>query len=166
MSGTEIVARYSDAARPLVVIGIGNDYRGDDAAGLEVARRIRDAGLGGVTVLEIGGDPTRLLHYWDHVPRVIVIDAVSSGSQPGTIRSFDALNERLPNIFGPHLTTHGIGVVECVELARSLDQLPEHLTIYGIECRVFDVGTALSPEVARAVEETATRIVSREAHSR
>jgi len=154
-----------ESARPLVVIGIGNDYRGDDAAGLEVARRICHADLDGVTVLEIGDDPTRLLHYWNHAPEVMVIDAVSSGSEPGTILSFDALTERIPNFFGPHLTTHRIGVVECIDLARSLDQLPEHLTVYGIEGRRFDMGTDLSPEVARAIEEVAVRIVSRRAHS-
>ena len=36
----------------LVLIGIGNQFRRDDAAGLEVARRLRQAQPLGVTVLE------------------------------------------------------------------------------------------------------------------
>jgi hydrogenase maturation protease len=44
-----------------VVVGVGNDWRGDDAAGLVVARRLREAGI---PTVEVGGDPAALLDAW------------------------------------------------------------------------------------------------------
>ncbi|MGW3353039.1 hypothetical protein ACWDA3_57945 [Nonomuraea rubra] len=41
-----------------VVIGLGNDWRGDDGVGLATARLLR--GLG-VPVVENGGDPAKLI---------------------------------------------------------------------------------------------------------
>lgn len=44
-----------------VIIGIGNADRGDDAVGLVVARKVRDAAPAGVTVTELDGDQLALL---------------------------------------------------------------------------------------------------------
>jgi hydrogenase maturation protease len=52
--------------RLVIGIGIGNPDRGDDAVGLAVARRVRDAAPGGVTVKELDGDQLTLLDEWDH----------------------------------------------------------------------------------------------------
>ena len=60
----------------MLVIGLGNAARGDDAAGLIAARR-----LGGV---EHEGDPLALLDLWDGADCAVVIDAVSSGVEAGT----------------------------------------------------------------------------------
>ena len=63
------------------MIGVGNAGRGDDAAGLLVARR-----LGGI---ELEGDPSALLDLFDGVDEAVVIDGVRSGAEPGTVHRFD-----------------------------------------------------------------------------
>jgi hydrogenase maturation protease len=69
-----------------LVIGIGNPDRGDDAAGLAVARRVRAAAARrDVTVTELIGDQLALLDIWDGVKDVYVIDAVCSGGAPGSV---------------------------------------------------------------------------------
>jgi Ni,Fe-hydrogenase maturation factor len=40
---------------PILVIGVGNAFRGDDAVGLIVARRLRRSGAKGLTVIEESG---------------------------------------------------------------------------------------------------------------
>ena len=126
-----------------LVIGVGNRWRGDDAAGLVVARR-----LGG---LEHEGDATTLVDAWRAGDDVVIVDAASSGAPPGTVRRFDALAAPLP---AAHLrsSTHAFGVTDAVELARALGRLPATLRVIAIEGAGFTAGDRLSDAVAGAVD--------------
>ncbi len=140
-----------------LVIGIGNDYRRDDAVGLVVARRIRQSHLAGVAVLEQSGEGTALMEAWRDAGTVIVVDAVQSGAAPGTIHRLDTQAQKIPASFF-HYSTHAFSVAEAVELARALNQLPPRLILYGIEGKDFAAGEKLSPEVAAAVDELLARV--------
>jgi hydrogenase maturation protease len=133
-----------------LVIGIGNPDRGDDAAGVQVARKVH----GGRTIE--WADCSVLMELWDSHDDVIIVDAMNSGLPPGTVCRFDALNEQLPAHAFP--STHAFGVAETVELARSLGRLPKRLTIYGIEVSDLELGAHLSEEVADAVVRLAGEI--------
>jgi hydrogenase maturation protease len=141
----------------LTLIALGNPWRGDDAAGLEVARRLRGRLPDGVCLLEHEGEPLGLVEAWSGAPAVIVLDAVSSGAPPGTIHRLDARRERLPaELFRG--STHAFGLAEAIELARVLDRLPERLLVYGVEGASFTAGAGLSPEVERAVAALAEEL--------
>jgi hydrogenase maturation protease len=148
------VQRVAEAGadKLLALIGIGNQFRGDDAAGLEVARRLRLTGPPGVTILEQEGEPTSLIEAWSEVEEALVIDAVSSGSLPGTIHRFEGTAEPLPaELFRP--STHAMGLAEAVELGRELNRLPARLVIYGIEGESFEAGKGLTRVVQDAVAQ-------------
>ena len=141
-----------------IVFGVGNEWRGDDGAGLVVARRIRDLGSADVTVVEVEGDCSGLVGAWTDADEVIVIDAVSSGAAPGTIQRFaGAIPREAPRL---RSSTHGFGVADAVELGRSLGRLPRVLRVYGIEGREFGVGRELSPEVRDAAHQLADELVA------
>lgn len=146
----------SEPHRPIqsataLVIGIGNEYRRDDGAGLIAARRIAAMNPPGTQVVEAGGEGATLIETWQDAPVVILIDAVSSGAPAGTLHRIDAHSQPLPRDFFHH-STHAFGVAEAIELARALDRLPPCLIVYGIEGKDFAAGTGLSVEVARTVE--------------
>jgi hydrogenase maturation protease len=135
----------------ILVIGIGNPDRGDDAAGLAVAQRIRALTKPGeVTVRELVGDQLALLDAWTGATEVYLVDAVCSGGTPGTVYQFgaaDALTERFT-----HRGTHTFSLTDVVELAHALDRLPRHLAGYGIEGAAFEVGAPMSSRVRDAVD--------------
>ena len=136
------------------VIGVGNELRGDDAAGLAVIRLL-DGANAELRVCE--GEPISLLDAWQGVERVVLVDAMRSGAPPGTVRVIEVGDEPLP----PELSqpsTHLLGVAEAVELARSLDRLPPHLIVYAIEGERFDAGAPLTTPVANAAEQVAAEI--------
>jgi hydrogenase maturation protease len=143
----------------VVVIGIGNQYRRDDAAGLEAVRRIREAAPARVEVVELEDEPTSLIDAWDKAGTVYIVDAVSSGGDPGTVYRFDARAEPPPAQFR-HRGTHAFSVGDVVELARALDRLPCRLVAYGIEGGRFGAGEGLSPAVERAVREAADQLLA------
>ena len=139
-------------SKVLALIGIGNQFRRDDAAGLEVAHRLRVAHPTGVRILEQEGEPTSLIEAWSGADEVLVVDGVYSGAAPGTLHRFDAREGPLPaELFKS--STHALGVAEAVELARELDRLPARLVVYGIEGESFGVGEGLTPIVEQAVEK-------------
>jgi hydrogenase maturation protease len=108
-------------------------------------------------VLECAGGATALLEAWQGEPVVVVVDAMSTGSAAGTVRRLDASREPLrAELFRG--SSHGLGLAEAVELARSLGQLPPSLVIYGIEGTDFGLGTRLSYPVECAVREAALLI--------
>ncbi|HEX6523409.1 MAG TPA: hydrogenase maturation protease [Streptosporangiaceae bacterium] len=126
--------------------------------GLAVAGRIREAALPDVGVILMDGDQLALLDAWADADDVYVVDAVCSGSPPGTVFCFDAADP-LPARFG-HRGTHTFSLADVVELARALGALPAHLTGYGIEGNRFDVGAAPSMETGQAVKIVAGRLLA------
>jgi hydrogenase maturation protease len=132
-----------------MVIGVGNPWRGDDRAGLEVARRV-----GGI---EHEGDCTRLVDAWAGEADVVVVDAAAPGRAPGAVHRFDAVAGPLPAAT-LRSSTHAFGVADAVELGRALGRLPRVLRVYAIEGREFALGAPMSPEVERAVAELARQL--------
>jgi len=141
-----------------LIIGLGNEYRGDDAVGLIVARRLREAAPESVRVLEESGEGAALLESWQDADAVILIDAVHSGAKPGTIHRFDAHVQPIARKFF-RFSTHAFGVAEAVELARALGRVPPRLIVYGVEGKRFEAGVGLSPDVEAAVQEVAERVL-------
>jgi hydrogenase maturation protease len=137
-----------------MVIGVGNAWRGDDAAGLAVARRLRELSPAGMEVHEHEGEATGLVETWANAGHVIVVDAAASGAAAGTVRRFDATARPLP-ARALRSSTHAFGVPDAIELARALGRLPGRLEVCAIEGADFAAGGTLTPAVARAVEELA-----------
>jgi hydrogenase maturation protease len=140
-----------------LIIGLGNEYRSDDAVGRVVARKLHAESLDGVRILEETGEGATLIEAWRGADFVILIDAVHSGGEPGAIYRIEAHAEEIPRSFF-HYSTHAFSVSEAVELARALGQLPQRLVVYGIEGKNFVSGIGLSPEIETAAEETARRV--------
>jgi hydrogenase maturation protease len=134
-------------AIPTLIIGIGNDYRGDDAVGLIAARALREKRLPNVEIVEQSGDGVSLMQSWVGAAVVILIDAVYGGREAGTIYRLDASHEPISvESFGA--SSHLFGVGQAIEMARTLGELPPQLIIYGIEGASYTMGAALSPQVA------------------
>jgi hydrogenase maturation protease len=144
----------------LIVIGVGNAWRGDDGAGLAVARRLRELSPAGVEVHEIEGDATALMDVWFGADRVVVVDAAQSGAAPGTVRRFDVRAAALPARL-LRSSTHAFGVPDAIELARALGRLPATVDVYAIEGASFAAGDGLTPSVERAAEALALALGAR-----
>ena len=67
----------------IVVIGVGNEYRSDDGAGIAVARRLRMLFPTGVTVLEESGEGAALIEAWKGATWVIAGGRSSFGRDAG-----------------------------------------------------------------------------------
>ena len=134
-----------------VLIGIGNPDRGDDAAGWAVADRVTSW-----RVERRQGGSFDVVDVWGARDEVVIVDAMRSDAEPGTVKRFDAINETLP--VGAFSSTHSFGPAAVVELARALDRLPESLLVIGIEADDMSMGKRMSPPVAEAVDAVAKEL--------
>jgi hydrogenase maturation protease len=143
-----------------VVIGMGNTFRRDDGAGVEVARRLRRLAPSDVTVLEHDGEPAGLLDAWEGADVAYVVDSVR-GDNPGAVHHLQLSAHHAIPAGHDQGSTHTLGLGEAVELARVLDRLPPTLTIIGIEGVDFSTGEGLSQEVGRATVAVANDLAQR-----
>lgn len=151
----------AERSKPMrvVVIGIGSETHGDDAAGLLVAAELRRMGLG-AEVRVSSGDPGELLALWEGADAAILVDAACSGGDPGSVYRFVVSNGPLPAHMGGAASSHSLGVPDAIELGRALGALPATLIVYAIEAEALRTEAPLSKRVARAIERAAQQIAA------
>jgi len=128
------------------VIGVGHDDRADDAAGPIVARMVAPHLPDGWSAMQHHGDLTALVDLCEGMDEVVLVDAVVSGAPVGSIHHVNLLDESLPPLAAAG-STHGIGLVEAVALARTLGRAPGRVTLVGLEASRVAVGDTMSLEV-------------------
>ncbi len=137
----------------IVVAGLGNSYRGDDAVGPLVAELFARSSA---DVRDVGplAEPLDLLGRFDGADLVIVIDAVRSGAPRGTVRVIDVeLHSSHDDETLGVTSTHGIGLVGVLRLAHAVGCAPRRLVLVAVEGDAFELGATMSDEVRSAVPE-------------
>ncbi|WP_327117495.1 hydrogenase maturation protease [Nocardia sp. NBC_01730] len=135
--------------RSAVVIGLGNQYRGDDAVGPTVVSELQRYRLPNVELTLCDGEPVGLLEAWSGVDLAILVDAVlCEPSDPGRIWL-----STMDNLHGVthSASSHTLGVPEALLLGRALDRIPGKLIVVAVEAANLDLGLGLSAPVAAAV---------------
>jgi hydrogenase maturation protease len=122
-----------------------------------VAERVRSR-RPDVEIVVHRGDVLDLCEAWDGAELAVVVDAIASNEAPGTIRRFDVRGATPPDA-AFRGSTHSFGVGDAVALAFAVGALPARLVVYGVVGSCFDLGHAVSPPVARAVDELVERIL-------
>ncbi len=142
-----------------LVLYLGNPIVENDQLGLIAGRRAasRLAGRPGVAAREFTGSPLDLLADCGSVQRLLLIDTVCTGGEPGTIHVYDE-GELLAH--GGDFYPHGLNVPQAIALARRLQvPVPEQISLIGIEVPpVKRFGEGPSPELACRVEEICAHV--------
>ncbi|NKY88510.1 hydrogenase maturation protease [Nocardia veterana] len=144
--------------RRAVVIGVGNEYRRDDAVGPVVVHRLERLGIPDVSVAVCDGEPTGLLDLWAGADLAVVVDAVlCEPSTPGRIwrTTIEALRGRTYAA-----SSHALGIPDAVPLGRILGRVPAELVVVAVEAEVVDLGVGLSDPVAAAVPEVLAAVLT------
>ncbi len=135
----------------VLVIGVGNAWRGDDAVGLQAARRLRVSLGPSVEVIDAEGDGLALLDLMEGIDHVILIDAVKGGGQPGTTVRLDlSVGSRWGTVVP--CSTHAMGIADAIDLARALGRLPKQIILYGIEIESVESGAPISDAVREGLD--------------
>lgn len=143
----------------VLIIGVGNPFKRDDGVGPAVASDVRAKAGPGARVLIRAGEGTDLIESWTPEDEVIIVDAMHSGAEPGTILRIDALAGPFP-VEKFRLSSHSFGVAEAIEVARAIQRLPRSLVVFGVEISDLDDGEGLSDRVAASVPEAVAMVLT------
>jgi hydrogenase maturation protease len=142
----------------ILVAGIGNIFLGDDAFGVEVARRLARAELpDGVEVADFGIRGLDLAYALQaDYDAAVFVDTAPRGERPGTISVIE------PELGGDEVAidTHGMDPVRVLGLARALGRVPPRVLVVACEPERIvhgehdeDLVGELSEPVRAAVDE-------------
>ena len=156
-----------------LVLGLGNPIRGDDGVGWRVAEAVQaflamkseskdphpalpQAGRELIEVDMLPGGGLNLMERLVGYDRAILVDAMQSGKEPGSVKVFPL--EALENPSAGHLgSTHETNLLTALEIGRNLGaHLPAvgAIMVVAVEAQpVFEFSEQLSQPVAKAVPE-------------
>lgn len=126
---------------------------GDDAAGLLLARLVRQAPLADWELLQGGAMPENYLHQVRCLApeQVLIVDAAEMGLLPGAVRLVGEEQIDSPEL----LTTHTLPLTFLIQALREF--VPQ-VALLGIQPEIVAFGYPVSLAVQRAVEQVYTRL--------
>jgi hydrogenase maturation protease len=147
----------------LTIIGCGNPNRGDDGVGVAIAQRLQtylaDHPIPEVQVFDCGTAGIEVMFRAKGSDRLIIIDASSTGSEPGAI--FEVPGAELESLANPNYNLHDFRWDHALAAGRKLFAIfPEDVTVYLIEAEHLGFSLELSPVVARSSEIVFSKIVA------
>ena len=148
------------------IVGVGNPYRGDDGVGPYVLAGLAHA-LPEANLIISDGEVSGLLTVFESCSELILVDAMdgsATGVPAGTLVHLDGNDEALAES-GLRTSTHAMGVAQAIALARSLNSLPEMLTVTAIAGESFSPGEGLSAAVGLAADRLIQQLIEQYAHA-
>jgi len=135
----------------VIVIGVGNEMRGDDAFGLRLVRRMKGASEAyGAEYIEGGTVGLDLLRYFEKAACLILVDAMDLGLEGGTVLLLG--EEEIASTFGDHpLSPHDVKLPELVRIAARMGVKPLHIALVAVQVVQTTRGAGLSPQVEAAL---------------
>ncbi|MGO9132806.1 MAG: hydrogenase maturation protease [Methylovirgula sp.] len=145
----------------LVVIGCGNLNRSDDGAGVAVIRALsesRPVSSDAVKLFDAGTGGMEILFQARGARKLVIVDACTSGSEPGAI--FEVPGQELEGPPKQSFNLHDFRWDHALYAGRRIfaDQFPDEVTVFLIEAASLDFGLELTPVVQAAVTKVAARI--------
>jgi hydrogenase maturation protease len=145
----------------ILVLGIGQSLRGDDAAGLEAvhlwqAKHPNTAARVQVGYSELPG--LALLDLFVGMDAAILLDAVQSTKSAGSVIQLGP--DDLASFTPEAGSAHGWGVAETLQLGLALNPAlaQVRMTLIGIVGKDFSLGAGLSPQVRKAMGKAAAMV--------
>ena len=148
----------SGASPRITVLGVGNEFRSDDAAGVLVARILSNRECARDTehllIIEAGHAPENttgeLRRFAPDL--VLIIDAADMDETPGTVRWIPE-----ESIDGMSASTHSLPLSMLARYLRL--EMNCGVALLGIQPGSNEVGEQISPEIVRAVNETVDTLI-------
>lgn len=133
-----------------LILGLGNPILSDDAAGLEVARRVHTLlGRKDIDLIEAATAGLQTLQLLLGYERAVIIDVIPDEEHIGKVYRLS------PQQFGDPSSgaTHGVGLGQAIQWGRKAGlDVPQTVTIYAIAVKdPWTFGEKLTPQMAKAL---------------
>jgi len=141
-----------------LVIGLGNELRGDDGIGPKIIEEMSNTLLAdSIKLINAGADPFIVLDCLRQKNPVVIIDCAEMGKEPGEVVSFSADESRLKQM-DQLISLHGFGLAEIYRMAKAIGPVAE-CTIIAVQPKSIKFNTGLSAEVEKSINQIKNQVI-------
>ena len=139
--------------KKIVIVGVGNLLLKDEGVGIHVLHTLKDASLPADVDLELidGGTSPNVFYLLEGADKLIIIDAVVGGGDPGSIYRFRANDITVEDKY--ILSVHQIGLLEGLKMMEHIGSKPKDMVIIGVEPKEMGWGLELSSELQQKIPQ-------------
>jgi hydrogenase maturation protease len=143
----------------ILVLGLGNLVMSDDSIGVRVVQGLmaRYRFPPGVVLLDGGTLGLDLLPHLEGVDRLLVVDAVETGSAAGTLVRL--AGDDIPLALATKVSPHQMGLKDLLTVADLQGHSPGEMVLWGVQPGSIEMAMELSPEVAAAAAPLEERVL-------
>lgn len=147
----------------LSIIGCGNPNRSDDGVGVYVVQQLmayhREHPNPGVQLYDSGTGGMDVMFQARGSDALIIVDANSSDSEPGTI--FEVPGEELENIPEPSYNLHDFRWDNALFAGRKIfkETFPTEVKVFLIEAADLSLAVGMSPAVISAADSVVAKLI-------
>jgi hydrogenase maturation protease len=143
-----------------VVIGLGNPLMADDGVGIAALERLRAAGPpAGVELVDGGTWGMNLLPVIEAAGRVLFMDAIDAGGDPGTLHVLE--RAQIPRYLATKISPHQVDLRDVLALAELRGNLPEQTVAVGLQPQRVEMSCGLSDAVETRLDDLVAVVTQR-----
>jgi hydrogenase maturation protease len=138
--------------RRTAVLGIGNPLCRDDGIGIRIIQTMRENGkFDNVELIDGGTAPDILSLLDESVTKLIIVDALKGGSNPGSIYRLEIHDENISE--ESPVSLHGIGILDSLLMMKKLNMRRPEVILIGVEPVDTSHGLKLSDQLETIVPD-------------
>lgn len=145
----------------ITLIGLGNLLMRDEGVGVQAVRALeaRYEIPPGLEIVDGGTCGLDLLPFIEDRDRVLFVDAVNFGKEPGYIGVLE--NREIPAFFTRKESLHHLGLMDVLASAQLLDIAPRDICLIGIQPHLMETGLELSELLQAKLTQLLARILAK-----
>ena len=141
-------------------MGVGNLLLKDEGLGVHVAQMLMGRDFPADIDVEIidGGVSSDAFLTMGDVDKLIVVDAVLGGCEPGAVYRFNPDDVKIEDEV--ELSVHQWGLLEGLKIMELAGEKPLETVIIGVEPKTVEWGMELTPEIEKKIPEIIELVLS------
>ncbi len=148
----------------VALIGLGNVLLRDERIGVHVVTTIRGryCFLPEIEIVDGGTLGLNLLPFFEEFERILIVDAVNFGREPGHIGILE--NDEIPAIIFPKISVHHIGLADLLSVAKLKGAMPSELCLVGMQpceddfCFGLEMSEIVNANIEKMIELTMRKL--------
>ncbi|MFN3504821.1 MAG: HyaD/HybD family hydrogenase maturation endopeptidase [Caldimicrobium sp.] len=139
--------------KKILILGLGNKLLQDEGLGIKVLEKLDKSYIFSpeVNLLDGGTGAFFLLPYLEEADYLIIIDAIESSEEPGTIYFLDL--SKIPENFLEKISLHEVSFQDILNVLKFKGKAFQEIYLAGIVPKSLKLGLELSKEVEEKIEE-------------
>lgn len=140
------------------VLALGNILRQDEGVGIHLLSKLRGRLPENVELLDGGTSGLELLSFLERKERLIVLDAIDDGAEPGEIIEWS--EKEIPKYTSGKLSVHQMSFAEVLYWSHFIGAIPDEIIVIGIQPQSLNWGTGLTETVQRSLLEALEKVLN------